>query len=386
MIDEALKQWATARQIEYIDAVNSTGSARAAARLLNTSDSAIRESIQRLKKKAAVQGYSPEHDLKHIIPEPFVARGHSTYYDQDGKPTQQWVKTRLDDKRWFELLQEVAAAMSETLPRIERTAAPQTDLLPELCNQYTLTDVHLGMLAWHEEGGANWDVKIAEKVINSAFMNMIERSPAAESCVIAQLGDWFHSDGLLPVTPGSGHVLDQDGRYSKIVRAGVRMLRNIISQALLRHGKVKVLLAEGNHDESGSIWLREMFSALYENEPRVEVITTQLPFYAVQHGSTALFYHHGHKKKIEALPGLFAALFPEVWGATKKRYVHTGHMHHHAEKEHPGVKVTQHPTLAARDAYSARGGWLSERQASCITYHAEFGEVARTIVTPEMLG
>ena len=42
-------------------------------------------------------------------------------------------------------------------------------------------------------------------------------------------------------------------------------------------------------------------------------------------------------------------------------------------------------TIAARDAYAARGGWLSERQAAAITYHDEFGEVARTIITPEML-
>ena len=49
------------------------------------------------------------------------------------------------------------------------------------------------------------------------------------------------------------------------------------------------------------------------------------------------------------------------------------------------MTVTQHPTLAARDAYAARGGWIAERHVTSITYHSEFGLVARSIVTPEML-
>jgi hypothetical protein len=48
------------------------------------------------------------------------------------------------------------------------------------------------------------------------------------------------------------------------------------------------------------------------------------------------------------------------------------------------MTVIQHPTLAARDAYAARGGWLSERSATAITYHDKFGQVARNTVVPEM--
>ncbi|CAB3741156.1 hypothetical protein LMG22037_06465 [Paraburkholderia phenoliruptrix] len=48
------------------------------------------------------------------------------------------------------------------------------------------------------------------------------------------------------------------------------------------------------------------------------------------------------------------------------------------------MTVIQHPTLAARDAYAARGGWLSERSATAITYHSQFGQVARNTVVPEM--
>jgi len=128
-----------------------------------------------------------------------------------------------------------------------------------------------------------------------------------------------------------------------------------------------------------------MFSALYENEPRLTVVDSELPYYVHQHGDTMLAWHHGHLQKNSQLPLTFAAQFPKIWGNTTKRYCHTGHRHHVEEKEHSGMTVIQHPTLAARDAYAARGGWIAERQVTSITYSNKFGEVARNTVTPEML-
>ena len=155
--------------------------------------------------------------------------------------------------------------------------------------------------------------------------------------------------------------------------------------ALDNNAEGRVLMAEGNHDRAGSVWRRGMFKARYGNGPRVQMIDGELPFYAMQHGQTMLAWHHGHLKKNDALPLLFAAQYPRMWGDTTKRYCHTGHRHHVEEKEHSGMTVLQHSTLAARDAYAARGGWHSERQATSITYHSRWGQVARHAVTPEML-
>lgn len=47
--------------------------------------------------------------------------------------------------------------------------------------------------------------------------------------------------------------------------------------------------------------------------------------------------------------------------------------------------VEQHRTLSAPDAYAARGGWLSGRDAQTITYHSEYGEVSRVRVSVDML-
>jgi hypothetical protein len=97
-----------------------------------------------------------------------------------------------------------------------------------------------------------------------------------------------------------------------------------------------------------------------------------------------LAFHHGHKLKMDSLPGLFAAQFREMWGNTKMAYGHSGHYHHEVVKEFSGIKWMQHPTLAARDAYAARGGYHSERAAYAITYHSRFGQVSTLTVKPEM--
>lgn len=295
-----------------------------------------------------------------------------------------WERQHPDDKARAELMQAALEAMVLDLPRVDPIPAP-TSTASSLCNVYTLTDCHMGMLAWHKEGGADWDVSIAERTLTGCFEHMVSSAPRARVGVIAQLGDFLHSDGLVPVTPSSGHVLDQDGRFSKIVTAAIRVLRRVVNFALERHEQVYVLMAEGNHDMASSVWLRAMFRALYELEPRVVVIDSELPYYVHQHGETMIGFHHGHMKKNDDLPLLFAAQFPRVWGSSLKRYCHTGHRHHAEEKEHSGMTVIQHPTLSARDAYAARGGWVAERQATAMTFHEKFGLVARNTVTPEML-
>lgn len=384
ILDVKLKQYGNAQQGARLDAVNEHGSYLAAAKALGVSKTAISQSIDILKRNAALRGHAPEYDMTHVVPDGFKLKGISTYYNKEGKPSGQWVKSSADQERREQIIKDTFAAMAEELPRIAPSARPDVHV-DQLCNLYTLTDCHVGMLAWHKEGGQDWDLKIAEHTLTGCFEQMVKASPPASTGIVCQLGDWLHFDGMAAVTPTNHHVLDADGRFSKIVQVSVRILRRLVDFALAHHKKVVVLMSEGNHDLVSSIWLRTLFKALYENEPRVHVIDSELPYYVHTHGKVMLAFHHGHLSKNDSLPLLFAAQFPTQWGLTTKRYCHTGHRHHVEEKEHNGMTVIQHPTLAARDAYAARGGWLAERQVSAITYHQDHGQVAKNTVVPEML-
>lgn len=316
---------------------------------------------------------------------PFTVIGRTTLTNlQTGEQVLQWERESLDRQKAVEAQQAAYEALAANLPRIAPTAPPRASE-GDLCNLYTYSDYHLGMLAWGKEAGDDWDLTIAERTLIDSFSAMIAQSPNAHTAIVNIQGDWLHTDGLLPFTPAHKHVLDADGRFSKIVQVAIRGIRQVVAMALRRHSAVHLIIAEGNHDEASSIWLRLMFTALYENEPRVTVNDSELPFYIFEWGKTLLGFHHGHKVKNEQLPGLFAAQFREAWGRTSKAYLHCGHRHHCDEKEYNGATVIQHPTIAARDAYAARGGWIADRAVQSITYHREYGQVGRVFVSPEML-
>jgi hypothetical protein len=383
-IDENLYKYCTPRQREILEAIDRLGGARAASIELGMNVGGASETYLAVKRKAAKFGYAPDHDFTRPVPEGYVAKGVSTYYNAEGKPAGQWVKASLSHQALVEAIKETIDGFKDEILPASVIAAP-TACEEHLCNLYTFTDYHLGMLAWHKEGGSDWNISIAEKTILAALVQMVNQSPSAHTAVLNIQGDFLHTDGKTPVTPASKHVLDADSRFPKIRRSAIRIIRSLMAICLQRHQEVRLIIAEGNHDEESAGWLSDLFAVHYEDEPRVTVNDSVLPFYVFEWGSTMLGVHHGHKVKNESLPLLFAAQFPQEWGRTTRREIHCGHRHHRDEKEYNGVTVVQHPTLAARDAYAARGGWIADRAAWAITYHKKYGAVGRVMITTEML-
>lgn len=378
-----LIDFATPRQREYVEAVQIHGSVIAAAEALGIGTRAIYHGLKSLEVTAARAGQAPGHFENGVAPG--YAMGKVTVQrSSDGSVERTWERQSPDAEARAESLRLAFEGLAEDLPRERRIKAR---LLGDanLLNLFTLTDCHIGMMAWHREGGANWDLQIAEETIVAAFAQMIARAPRARTAIINQLGDFLHFDGLEAVTPQNRHLLDADGRFRKISKVAVRVLRRVINMALETHDRVHVVCAEGNHDIASSGWLAIALDGIYENNPRITIEDSPLPFYGYQHGKTLLGFHHGHCKAKESLPLLFAQQFRHLWGATEHTYIHTGHRHHFEEVDKMGIRMVEHATLAARDAYAARHGYLAARQALVITYHIDFGEYARSTVTPEML-
>lgn len=336
------------------------------------------------KARLARQGWSPEHDMVKTVPDGFHLKGTSTLYGKDGEQKLQWVKSSIDHERQAELMKEAVKALALDIKPAKALPAP-THTLANLLNCYVITDYHLGMNAWAEETGAAWDMRIAEDTLVGWFGAAIAQAPDSHTGVFAQLGDLLHWDGIQAVTPTSGHVLDADTRFQKLVRVAISVIRRVTAMLLQKHERVVLLMAEGNHDLASSAWLRELFAALYAEEPRIEVITRPDPYYCIEHGRTSLFFHHGHKKRMDSLETVFIAKFREVFGRTKHSYAHTGHLHHNVLRETNTMQIEQHRTLAAPDSHASRGGWMSGRDAKVITYHAEHGEVGRITVSADML-
>ncbi len=185
------------------------------------------------------------------------------------------------------------------------------------------------------------------------------------------------------MTPAHKHVLDADSRLQKVIRVVIRTIRRVIDMLLQKHQDV--VMASGNHDPASSAWLREMLAAMYENEPRISVDNSPMLYYAYEWGKTLLLYHHGHKRGVAQVDATLAGIFREQYGRSAYAYAHVGHLHSDEGRKSSLMYVERHETLAAPDAYAAGGGWLSGRSAKRITYHREWGEVARDTIRPEMV-
>ncbi len=345
-----------------------------------------RRNVQLRSARLAKKGVGHGRDVSHLVPDGYKIKGTSSLVDEFGNTKLQWVKTDTDAERQAELMRAVIDGMKSDITPVSVVPPPKKRQNEKLLNLYTVSDFHLGMLAWADESGDDWDMKIAEDLFSKWFDAAFQKAPDAGVGVINLLGDFAHFDSLDSVTPASGHVLDADTRYQKLVRYMIRMVRRVVNMALVKHKSVRLLIVQGNHDESGMIWLAEMFNTLYDNEPRVFVDTSPDVYKMVQHGKTTLFFHHGHKARFDTIETVMIAKFRKAFGESVYSYAHVGHLHHQKIVESRNMIVEQHRTLAAKDAYASRGGWMSGRSANVITYSAEYGEVARLTISPEMLG
>lgn len=333
----------------------------------------------------AKQGHAPEHGMTHTVPPGFMVKGVSTLHRADGSVAAQWVKSKIDPEQQAAILEAAREAFTADLPQVEARRPDGQQWLRRLMACYPIGDAHIGMRAWREECGEDWDLAIAERVQVGAMKALVEGAPPAAKATIVNLGDWYHFDSMEPVTSRSGHVLDADGRYAKMVAVGIKVMRQCIESALAKHKSVHVINVIGNHDDTGALWLSAALAHIYEREPRVTIDTSPAPFTYFRHGRTLVGCHHGNTCKPDKLPGVMAADRPEDWGATTFRYWWLGHVHHQSVREYPGVSVETFGTLAAKDAYATAGGWRAARNMKCIVLHDEHGEVARHTVNPAML-
>jgi hypothetical protein len=379
---EYLRQYATVRQHEILDVLSKAATQEDAARMLGMRTDSLQEHITRLKKKASMQGVSPEHDMNHAVPEGYIVKGVSTYYSEDGTVRGQWVKSALNQNQQ-QIQQAFLEAFKEDIPKMLPTKFKNKENLEEaLLNVYVYGDPHIGLRTWEDETGTNHDLNSSINLFTTAHADLVHRSPNAETAIILNLGDYFHADDGRNVTLRSGHVLDVDGRYQKVRIVGFKILRAMIEMALEKHKKVIVWNIQGNHDDYSAIDLSLWLSVAYEDEPRVHIETSPNRFYYYQHGYVMLAATHGDTVRQNKIQGVMSADKSEMWGQTRFRYAHMGHIHHKTLKDEAGVAVETHRVLQPNDLYSHMAGYRSQRDAQCITYHSRLGEYARVMVNP----
>lgn len=349
---------------------------------LGIQQSLVRGRLHKLRKKAALRGWSPNHDVKHETPEGFHVKGTSTLYGIDEKSGDQvvkaqWIKTDRDKEELAAAFQVAIDALIEPIRgkmrAIRRPVAGSEG--KDIMVAYIVGDHHVGLYSWAEETGADYDLNISESILNRAFDRLSASAPPAEKAMVFCMGDFLHADNATGMTPRGGNILDTDGRYSKVIETAIRCMIRNIKVVLRKHLVVEVLIIEGNHDITASMWLAHLINAYFDGEPRVTVRTDPKIYKFTKWGLNLIGTTHGHCAKPAALPAIMAADVPIWWGETKFREFLFGHWHHESVKEHPGCTTRCVKVLAASDAYHAGAGYRSERGMEVAVYHKKQGRI-----------
>lgn len=309
-------------------------------------------------------------------------RGTTTLYDADGKIRLKWVKASADKDRLKP--EDWIAAFASDLPKAS-PVPPKNYHANDLLAVYPMGDPHIGMLAHAEEAGADFDIKIAERHLCGAVDRLVRTAPPSRQAVIANLGDFFHADNTLNETMRSKHPLDTDSRWSKVLIAGVRIMKQCIASALDHHEHVKVINLQGNHDDHSSMFLAVALAEYYSEEPRVEIPVTPAVKQYHHFGRNLIGFYHGHDIKQPDLALNMPVDQPVAWGESDHRYWYCGHVHHDSKKEYQSVIVETFRTLAPKDAWAASRGYHAGRDMKCIVLHRTRGEVERHRVSAAMI-
>lgn len=365
----------TENQEQIVRAViEADGNVAQAAKDADIGERWMRRVLAKIRKTASQRGHAPGHWDDGTAPG--YRMGKVTVQRSKGEVERVWERQHPDAAR----VEEFVEAMCQTVPRYKCPNFKkdrETDIIP----WFQIGDAHLGMLAHEAETGANFDLKIAQRELCEAISLLIEETGEHERCVINDLGDFTHYENMRGETEASGHALDYDGRFPKMIDAYTLVMQYIIERALEKFNHVDVIINQGNHSRTNDIWMRRFLDAKYGSTGRVHVLDNTNIYIGYRMGNTFVLTNHSDKCKPQHLAGVMATDFRKDWGETEYHYIDIGHIHHKmTSKEHPGVMVESFNILANRDKYAHDAGYRSRQSITVIDRSRSYGELGRRML------
>ncbi|NAZ37132.1 hypothetical protein [Rubellimicrobium sp. CFH 75288] len=277
-----------------------------------------------------------------------------------------------DPGAWVEAIREGLADLRAAPARI---ASPPSPL--QIMAVFPVADLHVGMLADPDETGTAWDSKIGGRVFADAFERLVRVAPAGDCALLAQLGDLTHTDDQRNVTPQSGHQLDADTRFFKVLRSAVATMKAAIETLRERYPRVIYRGQRGNHDMNVHHAVTLALAEHYRDCPDVEIAASPADVHVREWGRTLLVLHHGDRIRPDRLAHFVAAEYPAQWGRTRHRLALSGHVHHQRVHEVGGLVCESVGTIVPRDAWARSHGYTARRGLVAIALHREDGEIGR---------
>lgn len=251
--------------------------------------------------------------------------------------------------------------------------------------ELSIPDLHMGKLAWGEETGADYDLKIARDLFHWALDELIRKASGFRigKVLLPYGNDMMQVDNPRNTTT-AGTQVDVDSRYGKVYRTTWKLQVEGVERVRGIGDETEVVYIGGNHDRDSMFTQGEVVTAWYRNDPTVTVNNAPRLRKYVTFGRNLLGFTHGSEEKPASLPLIMATEQPDAWAAATFREWHCGHLHVKRETkflpvdEFNGVRVRIIPSLCATDAWHASQGYVQgRRSAESYIWHPEDGPVGQ---------
>ena len=380
---EILYEFATTeRQRQILEAVRDCGSNQKASKKLGVNRRTIDRVIINLEAKAAKQGVAPHRDLVHQTAEGFEAKRISTYYNDDGSISKQWVIQEPEKRDLRQKIEAMVDGLTDDLSGLKKKSKSPKEAKSDYCAMYMIGDHHFGMLADSamKLDSDDWDIQIATQVLVDSVDRLSSRVGNTEIGVLVNVGDFFHADSSANTTT-KGTPVDVDTRIGKTFKLAGRLFQILIDRLLTVHKEVIVINVRGNHDYDMACHLSSCLELMYQKEPRLTVLENYSKFLHWEWGNNMFVYHHGDRIKPEQILQTVIKNLDDQWSAHKNRYCHLGHIHHHVERECGSMQFSWWGSLTATDQWHSDSGYGAERSMTAVVYHKDYGEDSRVKIT-----
>ena len=245
----------------------------------------------------------------------------------------------------------------------------------EIC----LPDLHVGLLAWAQETGADYDIHIARDAFMTCMSDIVLRCKGRtfKRICLVTLGDLLHTDNDAQTTT-KGTPQQADGRMAKIFNNALDMLIDGLD-ILGAIAPVDVVYLQGNHDRDSGFMLIKALEMAYRKDDNFSFDASPNPQKYRLIGCNLIGWTHGdmiHKN----MGGWLQDRARKEYGQSRFAEVHAGHLHSTSRTEYKttyqdgGVVVRHLPTISNASAWEHQQGYpQGSKTLMCFVWHEDKG-------------
>ena len=233
-------------------------------------------------------------------------------------------------------------------------------------------DLHIGRSGYIEETGEDFNLDIAEQMVQKIVKQFLQRYENRNfEKIVLCIGNDVMNSSATGWTSSGKHQQSNCASFREIFDRTCEIIITVID-SFKEISPVLVVHTEGNHDRDESYMLGRLLEAYYRLDANVEVDALPTTRKYVRLGNNLIGFSHGSEEK-DRIYTLMQLERPEDWAQCSTRIWLLGHLHHLMCKENAGVDVWTCPSPVAKDVWTTKNGYISNRRIAGFVFNHDSG-------------